>query len=403
MTASAARGTPVRAGRSVAAIRSHEQGTLWKRRAGAPRPTERSAQAGTATVGAAGTPTSTAAPASSAAAASSLQALVNVNPKFGRNPFLQPFTSTSIWNEPIGSGAVYVPAGIAPPTARAVTADQTVILMDPNAPVTSILQNGGQHSNRCSGSGVIASAPMPAGLVVPSLTGNMGFATVAADGSTLVEGNAFGRCTPDSPATAWDARSFGSIYGSGVAGGAGGSGLSILGGVVRANELVPGGQIDHALRVSIDGSADLFPGPGGFRWPATHEDGYGPSRYGGHNPALKMGALLALPANLNLSTLGLTSGPGIILARALQNYGAYVSNDTATPVFAIDTETGDASMVDQFQSAWGYPFQTAGPGGSPWANDMMLIIRNLSVVANNGPGSVGGGGVPRVRLAAGLA
>ena len=313
-----------------------------------------------------------------------------------RNPYQQPFASTSIWNTPIGSGAVYVPAGIAPPTARTLTADQTLTLMDPSAPMTAIAANGGQHSDRCIGGGQLTSAPIPPSLMIPSGTANYGYAVLGADGSSLTEGNAFARCTPGGPATAWGAKSVGSIYGDGLVGSAGGSGLSILGGILRVNEFVPGGQVNHAVRVNLDGAADLFGGPNGFRWPATHEDGYGPTGYGGTNPALKMGALLALPANVSLASLGLTSGPGLILARALQDFGAYVSNDTAAPVFTIDTETGDASMTDQFQSVWGFPFQTAGVGGSPWANDVMTILQHLAVVDNNGPNSIGGGGTPLV-------
>jgi hypothetical protein len=320
-----------------------------------------------------------------------------------RNAYLQPFTSTSIWNQPVGTGAVYVPAQIAPPTVRSLTADETVTLMDPSAPLTPIALNGGQHSDRCGGGAAVTTAPIPPAFVLPSSTSNNGYAVVGSDGSTLTEGGAFARCSPGAAATAASAKAFGSIYGDGLTGGAGGSGLSTLGGLLRVNELVPGGQIHHAVRVNLDGASDLFPGPGGFRWPATHEDGYGPTYYGGHTPALKMGALLALPANLNLASLGITSGPGMILAQALQDYGAYVSNDTKRPVFSIDTETGDASMINQFQSAWGYPFETAGVGGSPWANDVMTILNNLSVVDNNSAASIGGGGTPLVPLAPPLA
>jgi hypothetical protein len=320
-----------------------------------------------------------------------------------RNAYLQPFTSTSMWNQPIGTGAVYVPAQIAPPTVRSLTADETVTLMDPSAPLTPIALNGGQHSDRCGGGAAITTAPIPPAFMLPSSTSNNGYAVVGSDGSSLTEGGAFARCSPGGAATAASARAFGSIYGDGLTGGAGGSGLSTLGGLLRVNELVPGGQIHHAVRINLDGASDLFPGPGGFRWPATHEDGYGPTYYGGHTPALKMGALLALPANLNLASLGVTSGPGMILAQALQNYGAYVSNDTKRPVFSIDTESGDASMINQFQSAWGYPFETAGVGGSPWANDIMTILNNLSVVDNNSAASIGGGGTPLVPLAPPLA
>ena len=334
-------------------------------------------------------------------AQSNASVTANTGAGSGRDAYTQPFTSNSIWNEPIGSGAVYVAAQIAAPTKRALTADQTVTLMDPSAPVTVISRNGGQHSNRCTGSGAIAVAPIPASLVVPSSSSNSGYAVVAADGTTLIEGGAFARCSVSSGPTAGSAKAYGSILSDGLKGGAGGSGLSTLGGLLRVNELVPGGQINHALRVNIDGAADLYPGPGGFRWPATREDRYGPTRYGGHNPALKMGALLALPPNLNLAGLGL-SAPALILARALQDYGAYVSNDSARSVFTVATEQGDASAVNQFQSAWGFPFMTSGVSGSPWANDIMLIVKNLDVVNNNGPTSIGGGGTPLVSRTADL-
>jgi hypothetical protein len=89
-----------------------------------------------------------------------------------RNAYLQPFTSTSIWNQPVGTGAVYVPAQITPPTVRSLTADETVTLMDPGAPLTPIAVNGGQHSNRCSGGAAITTAPIPPAVVVPSSTSN---------------------------------------------------------------------------------------------------------------------------------------------------------------------------------------------------------------------------------------
>ncbi len=315
-----------------------------------------------------------------------------------RDAYTQPFASTSIWNQPIGSGAAYVSANIAPPTVRALTADQTYVFMNPTAPLTAIGHNSGQHGNRCNSHGVFALAPLPPSLVVPSSPSNNGFAAISGDGTTVVEGNDFTRCAANSLATVGTLKAVGSIAGSGQTGGAGGSGLSTLGGLLRVNELVPGGTISHALRVNLDGAADLLRGAASscYRWPAVRCDGYGPSRYGGHNPALKMGALLALPAGLDLSTLGLSSGPGMILARSLQHYGAYVSNDTARPVFSIATEAGDASAVDQFQGAWGFSFTTKGVGGSAWADDIMLILRHLAVVNNNGPSTVGGGGTPLV-------
>lgn len=49
-----------------------------------------------------------------------------------RNPFLWPFSQGSIWNIPIGNGAIYVPAALKIPTGTSV--DEDIIIMTPDAP-----------------------------------------------------------------------------------------------------------------------------------------------------------------------------------------------------------------------------------------------------------------------------
>ncbi len=115
-----------------------------------------------------------------------------------------------------------------------------------------------------------------------------------------------------------------------------------------------------------------------------------------------MGALLAIPQNLNLSSLGLKTQAGQELAWTLQNYGGYVVNDSARSVFTIRTEEGSNSFTSQFQSEWGFPFETTGVSGSGWADDIMAIISHLAVVTNNSSNSIGGGGTPLQPLAAPL-
>src|SRR5690349_6361992 len=86
-----------------------------------------------------------------------------------RDPLQQPFSSTSIWNMPTGSGAALVPAHIAPPSIKTLTLDQTFVIQHPTAPLTSIVQNGGQHSDTCTATGgVLATVPIPTVLVVPA-------------------------------------------------------------------------------------------------------------------------------------------------------------------------------------------------------------------------------------------
>ncbi|HYG36735.1 MAG TPA: hypothetical protein VEC99_18220 [Clostridia bacterium] len=70
---------------------------------------------------------------------------------------------------------------------------------------------------------------------------------------------------------------------------------------IRVGELVPGGQIQHALKVMLWGKlafyfsrdeADMKPG---YRWPAFHADGYANTNsYAGENPELQVGSLLCL-------------------------------------------------------------------------------------------------------------
>ena len=83
-----------------------------------------------------------------------------------------------------------------------------------------------------------------------------------------------------------------------------------------------------------------------FRWPAVKADGYAVGWYGAAtgntNTAMRMGALLAIPPSVDLASLGLQTEPGRQIAWTLQNYGAYVVDDTYGPSFAIEAERGRA-------------------------------------------------------------
>jgi hypothetical protein len=319
-----------------------------------------------------------------------------------RNKFLWPFASTSIWNMPIGRGAVYVPAHIAPPTLQTLTSDQDIIIMDPTAPLTPLAHNGSGWGggNCCTASGTpLISVPIPADFMVSSNSHNNALAVVMPDGQTVIQGQPFARCTPGSPATALSLTPSDNLYTGGILGAHGGSGLSSLGGTIRLNELVPGGAIRHALKVNVDGATDLFPSPG-FRWPAIRHDSCAPGCYGGTVSALEMGSLLAIPASVNINALGLQTAPARMLAWTLQNYGAYIADNTARSVFSVETEYSPVgAVVTQFQQTWGYPFQAAAGNGTPWSHDINVILANLAVVANNGPLSIGGGGSPLQSLA----
>ena len=127
-----------------------------------------------------------------------------------------------------------------------------------------------------------------------------------------------------------------------------------------------------------------------------------------------MGSQLALPRLLDLNSLGLETVPGMILARAFQDYGAYIANDTIVSVNNIVTEdspngsvagvlkvsgtTCTVAQPGEFQTLYGFPFETCGtPNASDhWTHDIETIFANLAIVTNNTNASIGGGGTPIV-------
>src|SRR2546426_1219532 len=275
-------------------------------------------------------------------------------PPGGRDPLLWPFSRDSIWNLPIGASAVYVPASIQQPTQRGMTTDPDVIILTPNATMTAVYYNsdGWSGGSRCSPQGnVLFNAPIPDRFVVPGAgstnpdgtTPNYATAILMPDGHTLTQGQPFARCTAGGPATMWWSVT-NDLYGTGIDGGHGGSGLSSLGGTIRLGELVPGGVIRHVMKINLYGLNNYFYDgtTHGYRWPASQADGCASSCYGGTTPALRMGSLLAIPGSVNIDSLGLETEPAKILARALQDYGAYTVDDTAWSVYAIATEFSPA-------------------------------------------------------------
>jgi hypothetical protein len=71
-----------------------------------------------------------------------------------------------------------------------------------------------------------------------------------------------------------------------------------------------------------------------------------------------------------------------VLARALQDYGAYIVDRAGA--FAFNAEPSAESLLSSMR------------------NDLNKIRAQLRVVTNNGPSSVGGGGTPRVSPAPAL-
>lgn len=322
-----------------------------------------------------------------------------------RDPLKWPFAQNSIWNMPIGSGASYSPAGLQ--GTGYVYVDDDVIIMAPTAPLTEVREcyadwNGGADRCRADG-GVMLDVPIPTGLLIPQEGGtpNMAAAVLKADGRTIHQSQPFHRCVAGNHATSHYAYPDDDIIsGNGIQGAHGGSGMSSLGGTLRMGELVPGGVIRHALKMGLYAGRYLRyndDGTRGYRWPAVKADGYAEGVYNGSNSQMEMGVLLALKPDFNVS--GLRTEPARILAKAYQDYGCYVTDDTYWDATQFMAEWGNFGRVaDEFRSRWGYDFN-GEENSSDWTRDMGDIMRALNVVTNSSSSAIGGGGTPRVQLA----
>ena len=324
--------------------------------------------------------------------------LPNLTPT--RNPLLQPFASTSIWNTPIGTDTNYVPANIQP-ASLSVDVDHFYVLNDTD-PTQDVFRIGSWR-NRSSGQQDLGiDLPLPDGLILPDSntleTPNNSSAFLLPDGETLVQfnaatrdrfgGKAYGVPFPDA-----------SLGGDGIEGGHGGSGLSSIGGTLRLGELTEVEPIQHALKINLWARQYLSYTSGnegglGYRWPAVKADSYAsPTTYGGTVPELMMGSLLAIPPGVTLDSLNLQTNPGRKLFRALQDYGAYIADDTAGDTHALTVESG---VRQEFEHHYGYDF--VGSNG-PFVEDMMTLFEALHVVDNNTSNQIGGSGVSRQPLA----
>jgi hypothetical protein len=332
---------------------------------------------------------------------------------FARDPLKQPFHETSIWNMPIGTDAQYIHAKIQPATAYGMTIDEDLIVMTPDAPLVEIYRNDAgwdRNKDRCEiNGGVLFDAPIPDGFVVSpdnwdGATPNSGLAVLMDDGFTIRQTQPFSRCIAGENGTSRYVFDDQDLFGDGYYGAHGATKLSAIGGAIRLGELVPGGGIHHALKVNIYAAKNVFydSKSKGYRWPAKSADSYAPSTYGTKGDPVeecRMGALLALPANMNIDDLELDTEPARMLAKAFQDYGAYLVDDTAWDVYAIVTEWSPQGRIkDEFKEAWGFSMSTSSQS-SDWAKDMRKIYTNLHVVVNNGPESISGGGDPRVPMA----
>jgi hypothetical protein len=334
-----------------------------------------------------------------------------------RDPLKQPFASTSIWNMPIGSNAQYVAANMSGNPGNTIWAlmpgvDDEKIVLTPTAPMTALYASnaGWTGKDRCPATGaLLLTVPMPSNYVVPNSTGNNSAAFLMADKRTIVQTQPLARCSAGAPGTSMTTHANVDLYGPGITGSHGGSGLSALGGSIRLGELRPG-MLEgphHALKVAVYAKEALYrctTGSDCYRWPAVTRDSYAVGWYGtannNGNAAMKMGALLAIPYSTSIASLNLETAVAKQLAWTLQNYGAYIVDDTYAPGFMLDVESGPAGdKRAEFQADWGFSMVQKVADNTAWRRDMQKLVQALYVVNNNTPTTIGGGGTPRQPLA----
>ena len=180
-------------------------------------------------------------------------------------------------------------------------------------------------------------------------------------------------------------------------------GGSAIGGLIRRWEIDPTdpnytGDIRHALAIALRGDQLLYTGklPAGaygdsydargyglklgYVWPATEQDYNSDTVYSGTVP---MGTYLAIPATVDLTTLGLSTGPGMMMAKALQDYGSYITDRSGTSSFYVED---DGSTVTA-------NFANTLKGGDFSGHDLKILFKALRVVTSNGPLTPNGGPV----------
>ncbi|MSU59656.1 MAG: hypothetical protein EXS35_16070 [Pedosphaera sp.] len=290
--------------------------------------------------------------------------------RLARNPYFWPFSSDSPWNTPIGSGAQFAPVPGKPfladgPLVRAMRGRHP-FFGRPTDTLRRVWVGGEVRADvRLS-----ENALPPTGLIEPVvlMQRTQRYALELVDVQVR----------PDGDLEAADIERT-DLAGSGLSPAAIPAkpfGLSNLGGLIRMGEL--SGGIRHALSARVNrerlGGRNSFQKPSTV-WPAAGSDA-------ASGEFLNVGSLLAIPPGVDIRALAGNSGPGYELARAMQDYGVYISG-YGNAAFAL--VRGEAELI-------------------PADEDKILnqLVPLLQVVANNTEATPGGGGTPRREAAPAL-
>lgn len=280
-----------------------------------------------------------------------------------RDPGVYPFSSSSVWNTAIGSGAVFEAQdgartsslwNGAQPVVNSTSWSVSVAESSGSEPWTTLTSvRNGQSFTVQVPSGTVATAGSDKHITM-----------VQADRATAYD--TYKAAQSGSDWTAQVAYRI-SLTGSGTGQGTRAASVPAMAGLIRQEE-AQSNSIRHALAMALPGRMLKV----GYVWPAASQDS-DTSAYGGSIP---MGSLLAIPGDVDVASLGL-SAEGLALAQALQDYGVYVVDQAGTSALYAE-QSVDPAKVTKLNTAWKqlYPY--------------------LRAVSNNSAATPGGGGTPRV-------
>ena len=327
-----------------------------------------------------------------------------------RDKYTWPFSRYSPWNMPIGDKADLKPAGL-PNNYPEFVIETNFISVDQSAPVKTATNTNSNQSYQVHVTNSLESA---IGGKEGNFSGNKCAAFLNADNTTINMGQpawfeggsvkwAFECSFQGDNGSGWSGPPI-TITGDGIRGCQGGSGMSGLGGAIRAGELSSDQPIRHALKILVYCHETCAPYQNkGYRWPAVKADDYwqhgnnswcpqcGPQNYAGNVPDVTMGSLLTLKADEDLSWV--TDPRAKKVAEAIKTYGIYIVDDSATNKFHI------AADVETMMQDFGGDSFLSNSTNRTFRDELLALMPKLQVVANNAPTAIGGGGNPRACLA----
>lgn len=310
------------------------------------------------------------------------------------------FASSSIWNRPVPSDAVYAEIQDAllgdpsQPVNRLYMESITVLTVSSSAPLVDLkLGSGWAYPDRATPTGgVLAQFHLSSesGVSESTRTGNGHFAVFDPGTSTLYQGIALWRDPGSSTILShhyFPSKNVGAYSDMGTNGYRGG-GISALGGMILPGEINTG--IRHALAVLVN-ARKLYGVAPYFVWPANKADTAAPdpvNGYHGTNSANPMGSLLVIPQSVSLSSYAWKTVPGRMIAQAARDYGLYVADDNATTNAFAFAMIGSAFSEIGLSMNTTNGAQTMNPAilnYGDFFSDTIQTLTLLKAVVNNHP------------------